>query len=128
VVQRHLLTPYGLRTLSPEDERYHGVYQGDPWGRDTTYHQGTVWPWLMGPFITAYVRANGGPAKARHQAACWLTGLRDHLSEAGLGSISEILDGDAPHHPRGCVAQAWSVGQVLRCLVEDVFAQTPGAG
>lgn len=124
-VRRHLLAPCGLRTLSPEDRRYCGVYEGDPWNRDTRYHQGTVWPWLLGPFITAYVRTHGGSAAARAQAARWLEPLQAHLLEGGLGQVSEILDGDPPHHPRGCFAQAWSVGEILRCAVEDVWPLGP---
>jgi glycogen debranching enzyme len=124
-VRRELLTPYGLRTLSPRDERYRGVYEGDPAVRDARYHQGTVWPWLMGPFVTAYVRVNGRTARSRRQAAEWLAPFREHLRDAGLGSVSEILDGDPPHRPRGCIAQAWSVGEVLRTLVEDVLDHRP---
>jgi predicted glycogen debranching enzyme len=121
VVQRELATPYGLRTLSPRDSRYIGHYAGDQRSRDGAYHQGTVWPWLMGPFITAYLKVNGGSNSARAQAAEWLQPLRSHLSEAGLGQISEIFDGDPPHRPCGCFAQAWSVAEALRTLVEDVL-------
>jgi len=127
VVRQHLLTPYGLRTLSPEDPRYVGIYEGDIWKRDGSYHQGTVWPWLMGPFLTAYVKVNGGSAKSRQQAREWLKPFRRHLSEAGLGSVSEILDADAPHCPRGCYAQAWSVAELLRAAVEDVYGIRPGS-
>lgn len=127
VVQRHLLTPCGLRSLSPEDPNYSGVYAGDPRTRDSRYHQGTVWAWLMGPFLTAYVRANGGSTASRAQAAEWLAPFRAHLREAGLGQISEIFDGDPPHTPRGCFAQAWSVAEVLRAAVEDVLVADPKA-
>jgi glycogen debranching enzyme len=119
-VQEYLLTPYGLRSLAPSDPQYRGRYTGDSTSRDGAYHQGTVWPWLLGPFITAYVKVNGGNEAARNQAAEWLAPLKDHLSDAGLGHISEIFDGDAPHHACGCVAQAWSVAEVLRAYVEDV--------
>ena len=121
VVRRELLTPYGLRTLSPRDSRYIGHYGGDQRSRDGAYHQGTVWPWLMGPFITAYVKVNGGSDRSRAEAAEWLQPLRAHLSDAGLGQISEIFDGDPPHRPVGCFAQAWSVAEVLRTLAEDVL-------
>ena len=124
-VQQHLLTPYGLRSLSPNDPNYRGRYTGDQLSRDGAYHQGTVWPWLMGPFITAYIKVNGGSESARHQAAVWLSPLRSHLSDAGLGHISEIFDGDAPHRPVGCIAQAWSVAEVLRATVEDIHAIRP---
>jgi predicted glycogen debranching enzyme len=113
-VERELLTPYGLRSLSPHDPHYRGRYEGDPASRDATYHQGTVWAWLMGPFITAYLRVSGDTEAARQQARQWLTGFRTHLHHAGLGHIAEIFDGDAPHQPRGCIAQAWSVAEVLR--------------
>jgi predicted glycogen debranching enzyme len=120
-VERELLTPYGLRTLSPSDPGYRGRYEGDPGRRDSGYHQGTVWPWLMGPFITAYLRVHGHGEATRQQALAWLTPLRHHLAEAGLGQVSEIFDGDAPQRPRGCIAQAWSVAELLRVLVHEVL-------
>jgi predicted glycogen debranching enzyme len=126
-VQEHLLTRYGLRSLAPSDPQYRGRYTGDPTSRDGAYHQGTVWPWLLGPFISAYVKINGGTNAARRQAAEWLTPLKDHLTDAGLGHISEVLEGDAPHHPAGCIAQAWSVGEILRAYVEDVKGIQPSA-
>jgi predicted glycogen debranching enzyme len=119
-VQEHLLTPYGLRSLAASDPQYRGRYCGGPVERDGAYHQGTVWPWLMGPFITAYVKVNGGSDVCRRQAAAWLEPLRTHLADGGLGQIPEIFDGDAPHPPRGCIAQAWSVGEILRAYAEDV--------
>ena len=119
-VQEHLLTPYGLRSLAPTDPQYRGRYTGSPVERDGAYHQGTVWPWLLGPFVTAYVKVNGGSAIARRQASEWLAPLREHLTDGGLGHISEIFDGDAPQPPRGCIAQAWSVAEILRAYVEDV--------
>lgn len=119
-VREHLLTPYGLRSLAPSDPQYRGRYTGGPVERDGAYHQGTVWPWLLGPFITAYIKVNAGSEAARNQAAEWLKSVEAHLSEAGLAHISEILEGDAPHRPCGCVAQAWSVAEVLRTYVEDV--------
>jgi glycogen debranching enzyme len=114
-----------LRTLSPGDPKYAGHYGGGPAQRDSVYHQGTVWPWLMGPFITAYIKVNGGTEAARRQAAEWLAPLRDHLADGGLGHISEILDGDAPQRPCGCIAQAWSVAEVLRAYLEDVKGVRP---
>ena len=119
-VQEHLLTPCGLRSLSASDPQYRGHYTGGPWERDGAYHMGTVWPWLMGPFITAYLKVNQYSEAARNQAAAWLEPLKNHLQEAGLGHISEICEGDAPHRPCGCIAQAWSVAEVLRAYVEDV--------
>jgi predicted glycogen debranching enzyme len=125
VVERDLLTPYGLRSLAPHDPQYRGTYKGDSLSRDGAYHQGTVWAWLIGPFITAYIKVNGRDLKAREQAARWLNGFHEHLSEAGLGQVSEIFDGDWPHHARGCIAQAWSVAELLRAAVEDVTGTQP---
>lgn len=113
VVERDLLTPYGLRSLAPYDPQYRGRCTGDPASRDSSYHQGTVWAWLVGPFMTAYLKVHGAAAQGRQQAAQWLSGFRRHLSDAGLGHISEIFDGDPPHQPRGCIAQAWSVAELL---------------
>ena len=120
VVEQNLWTPVGLRSLAPADPRYRPRYEGGVWERDSAYHQGTVWAWLMGPFITAYVKAHGRGKKARRQAAGWLDGFRAHLSEAGLGQVSEIFDAEPPHTPRGCIAQAWSVGELLRAAAEDI--------
>jgi len=109
---RDLLTPLGLRSLSPGDPRYSGHYGGDPAARDAAYHQGTVWPWLIGPFVTAHLRVYRDPATARS----FLLPLLRHLGDHGLGSICEIADGDPPFAPRGCIAQAWSVAETLRAL------------
>jgi predicted glycogen debranching enzyme len=107
---QHLLTPAGLRSLAPRDPRHIGHYLGGPPERDAAYHQGTVWSWLLGPFALAHFRAYGD---ASH-AVKLLDGLVAHLSEACLGTISEIFDAAAPHTPRGCFAQAWSVAETLR--------------
>ncbi|MBS1854178.1 MAG: glycogen debranching enzyme family protein [Acidobacteria bacterium] len=115
-VERELLTPMGLRTLAPGDPKYRARYQGGVVERDSAYHQGTVWPWLMGPFVAAYIRVHGEAGRAR--AAAWLEGFRDAMRVYGLGQVPEIADGDAPHTPRGCIAQAWSVGELLRAAVE----------
>ena len=120
IVQQHLLTPFGLRSLAASDPQYRGRYTGGPVERDGAYHQGTVWPWLMGPFITAYIKVNDGNDSTRRQATRWLEPLRDHLTDGGLGQLSEIFDGDAPQQTRGCIAQAWSVAEILRVLVEDI--------
>ena len=117
-VERSLLTPYGLRSLEPLDPRYRGHYESDLRSRDTAYHQGTVWPWLMGPYFRAYRRVHGDGPETRAVVQEWLSGFRGHLYEAGLGQVSEIFDGDAPHAPRGCIAQAWSVAELLRVAVE----------
>ena len=107
---RELLTPVGLRSLSPRHADYAGSYVGGPRERDAVYHQGTVWSWLLGPFVLAHYRVYADAA----QAHALLAGLAPHLGEACLGTISEIFDGDAPHAPRGCMAQAWSVAETLR--------------
>lgn len=120
VAQRELLTPHGLRSLSPRDSQYRGIYIGNQWERDSAYHQGTVWGWLIGPFLSAYLRVNHSSGAAKVQAREWIAPLLTHLDEAGLGSISEIFDGDAPHTPRGCFAQAWSMAEVLRVFVEEL--------
>jgi predicted glycogen debranching enzyme len=129
VVERDLLTPYGLRSLARTDRQYIARYEGGPYERDTAYHQGTVWAWLMGPFITAYVKTNRDNAsrqsRARARASEWLAAFQSHMSEAGLNHISEIFDADPPHTPRGCIAQAWSVAELLRATVEDVYCIKP---
>lgn len=112
-VEHELLTQFGLRTLSPADSGYVGRCEGPPAIRDAAYHQGTVWSWLLGPFVTAYLRVHDNSAGSRQQARTWLGGMEEHLNDAGLGQISEIFDGDPPHHPRGCIAQAWSVGELM---------------
>ena len=121
-VEQHLLTPFGLRTLSPLDPHYRGRYEGDPASRDGAYHQGTVWPWLMGPFIRAYLDVHGRSPEARRQAADWLLPLKGYMEDEGVGQLPEVFDGDAPQRPRGCVAQAWTVAELLWACVEDVFA------
>jgi predicted glycogen debranching enzyme len=110
IVGDRLATSLGLRTLDPDDPDYRGAYLGDPTERDSGYHQGPAWPWLMGSYLEALLHVTGDAAAARS----WLAPFVDHLSDAGLGSISELVDGDPPHRPRGAIAQAWSVGEVLR--------------
>jgi predicted glycogen debranching enzyme len=114
VVMENLLTPYGLRTLAPTDGRYRGRYAGSWESRDRAYHQGTVWAWLMGPMVQAYLKVNRFSDESRRQAGRWLGAFDEHLSQAGLGTVSEIFDGDSPYAPRGCIAQAWSVAEILR--------------
>ncbi|QYO67251.1 amylo-alpha-1,6-glucosidase [Leptolyngbya sp. 7M] len=112
-VRSDLLTPVGLRSLSPNDPAYVGIYTGSPFARDSAYHQGTVWSWLLGPFVDAFRKVYPDDKTV---VAEMMSSFERHLLEAGLGQISEIFDGDAPHIPRGCPAQAWSVGEVLRAF------------
>jgi predicted glycogen debranching enzyme len=113
-VRDELLTPFGLRTLSPRHPDYQPQYHGDLRSRDAAYHQGTVWPWLLGPFVDAWRRAFPGDTGS---AARFLAEFDEHLNDACVGSISEIFDAEPPYAPRGCVAQAWSVAEVLRCAI-----------
>ncbi len=113
IVRARLMTPYGPRTLDPEDPAYQGKCAGDVASRDRAYHQGTVWPWLLGPYFDAVLNVEG-PAKARKVIASILQAFERHLDRACLGQVSEIFDGDAPHHPRGAPAQAWSLAELLR--------------
>jgi predicted glycogen debranching enzyme len=127
IVGKELLTPYGLRTLSPNDPRYVGVYVGDRISRDKAYHNGTVWPWLLGPFTSAYLKVKGYADYRREYAFrnFLLNLFTDHVYKAGLGAISEIFDGDSPHTPRGCIAQGWSVAEPFRAYVEDIMLVRP---
>jgi predicted glycogen debranching enzyme len=114
-VEMRLLTPVGLRSLGPGEPGYAPHYQGDSRSRDSVYHQGTVWPWLIGPFVEAWVRVHGANAAARRKArARFLPPLYEHFNHAGLGHVSEICDAEPPHTPRGCPFQAWSLGELLR--------------
>ncbi len=120
---RELLTSHGLRSLASADSRYVGRYGGDPRSRDAAYHQGTVWSWLLGPFALAHFRVHGDARLAQS----FLEPMHSHLRDACVGSISEIFDGDAPHAARGCFAQAWSVGEVLRAWIFLELQQQAGA-
>ena len=122
-VEASLLTPLGLRTLAPEEPGFVPHYRGGVAERDGSYHQGTVWPWLMGPFVEAYLRVHGdGPEAKRAARERFLIPLRRHLGEAGLGHVSEVADALAPHLPGGAPFQAWSLGELLR--LERVILQT----
>lgn len=118
IIMDTLYTPFGLRSLAPEDSNYRPVYGGNVLQRDSAYHQGTTWSWLLGPFLTALVRVNGSDGKS--EARKLIEELKPHFKDAGVGSISEIFDAEAPHAARGCIAQAWSVAEVLRVYTEDV--------
>jgi len=114
-VEERLWTPLGLRSLAPGEPGYAPRYEGDARQRDAAYHHGTVWPWLLGPFVEAWVRVRKGTAAAIRQARSrFLKPLEEHLDQAGLGHVSEIADAEPPHTPRGCPFQAWSVGEMLR--------------
>jgi predicted glycogen debranching enzyme len=130
VVERELLTPYGLRTLNEGDPNYKGRYEGNPYHRDSAYHQGTVWPWLIGPFISAYLKVHGSTEETRQHARGLLKPLEEHFNEGCLGQISEIYDGSIPQFERGCFAQAWSVGQIMQVMCQEILrqeAQQPSA-
>jgi glycogen debranching enzyme len=116
---RELLTSYGLRSLSPRDSRYRGAYAGDPRARDAAYHQGTAWTWLLPHYALAHFRVHG----EREAALALLDPLADLIAARGAGWLPEIADGDAPHAARGCIAQAWSVGEALRAWHEIAAAK-----
>jgi len=118
-VESDLLTPMGLRSLSPEDPRYLATYLGSPHDRDASYHQGTIWGWLIGPFIDAYRRTRDEGTEKRDDEI--LSGFRLHLTEGMVGQVSGIFDANSPHNPRGCAAQAWSVAELLRVLNSKAF-------
>jgi len=124
IVEEQLYTHVGLKSLTPGDPHYIPVYGGDLWHRDSSYHQGTVWSWLLGPYIDAIMKVEGSKGKPRAQSV--IDNFKYHFNEACIGSISEIFDADAPHHPGGCVAQAWSVAELLRVIktygLDDVEA------
>jgi predicted glycogen debranching enzyme len=126
IVEEKLYTPVGLRSLPPEDVHYVHHYGGDQWHRDSSYHEGTVWGWLLGPYVDAIIKVQGTRDKLASpslsegwaQAVKVIDDFKYHLNEACIGQVSEIFDADAPHHPRGCVAQAWGVAEVLRVMKE----------
>ncbi len=121
-VEQHLLTPYGMRSLAPYHTEYIGRYAGDQYQRDGAYHQGTVWSWLIGPFIDALIKVKGTWGK--EQALGILAKLLDLMGEFGLGSFSEIFDGESPNTPIGCIAQAWSIAELIRVISEYELVQS----
>lgn len=122
LVEKELFVGCGLRSLAPDHPDYHGIYCGALAKRDAAYHQGTAWGFLLGGFFSAYMKVNHHSSSAAANAVRMLEPVRKHLMDSGcIGSISEIFDGDTPHNPRGCYAQAWSVGEVLRCYCEDIL-------
>lgn len=122
-VLTHLYASYGLRSLSYEDEAYKGIYFGELHDRDAAYHQGTAWAFPLGGLITAYVKVNGASKESIAFARKLIEPLEDHLRDGCIGSIAEIFDGDEPHISRGCYAQAWSVGEILRAYTEDIVGR-----
>jgi glycogen debranching enzyme len=121
VVQEKLYAGCGIRSLSPEHKDYHPVYCGSLPKRDAAYHQGTAWGFLLGGFVSAYLKVNHHSKESVQQALEFLAPVKEHFRQNCIGSISEIFDGDEPHLGRGCYAQAWSVGETLRCYVEDIL-------
>ena len=117
LVQNKLLTPVGLRSLSPDDPEYKPIYSGDLRSRDGAYHQGTVWAWLIGPFIDAWLKVHPGDKTGARK---FLETFPAHMNDNGVGTISEVFDAREPHHAGGCIAQAWSVAEVLRCWVKTM--------
>jgi predicted glycogen debranching enzyme len=118
-IEDHLLTPFGLRSLAPQDPKYRPLYSGNSYQRDRAYHQGPAWSWLLGPYLTALIRLYGQPGKAKARKI--LEGFKPHFEDAGVGTVSEIFDAEAPYTSRGCIAQAWSVAELLRAYIEDVI-------
>ena len=116
IVEEKLYTPVGLRSLPENDSRYIGIYGGDAMHRDSSYHQGTVWSWLLGPYVDAVMKTESKNPNAKARKI--IDAFKYHLNEGCIGTVSEIFDADAPHHPRGCIAQAWGVAEVLRVMKE----------
>ncbi|HRH60064.1 MAG TPA: amylo-alpha-1,6-glucosidase [Chitinophagaceae bacterium] len=119
IVEQQLYTPVGLKSLPKSDEHYIARYQGDAWHRDSSYHEGTVWSWLLGPYVDAIMKVKTKKSKVRKV----IEDFAYHLNEGCIGSVSEIFDADAPHYPRGCTAQAWGVAEVLRVMIDYKLAE-----
>jgi predicted glycogen debranching enzyme len=124
-VEKDLLIPFGLRTLSRDHPLYKGQYHGDAINRDTAYHNGTAWPWLLGAYVKSYRKVHNYSEDSLGDMRTLLQGFNAHLEIAGIDTISEVFDGDYPHAPGGCIAQAWSVAEILRAYVEDVLGIKP---
>jgi glycogen debranching enzyme len=127
VVERELATPYGLRTLSLDDPKFVGKCYGDRRSRDNAYHNGTIWPWLLGPYMSAYLKVHEYSAEVRGEVLEKLVVpfFTQGIKQGGLGTINEIYDCDPPNEPRGCISQAWSIAEPLRAYVEDVLLVKP---
>jgi glycogen debranching enzyme len=125
VVERSLLTPAGLRSLAPGESGYSPRYEGGVWSRDHAYHQGTVWPWLMGAFVEAWIRTRGNTRSARTDACRrFIDPLHGELDRLGLGHLPEITDAEAPFTPRGCPFQAWSIAELIRVTTGNLRAHS----
>ncbi len=124
-VEKDLLTPFGLRSLSTDNPLYKGQYHGDAFTRDTAYHNGTAWPWLLGAYVRAYRKVHNYSEKSLEDMRALLEGFNTHLETEGFGTISEVFNGDYPYSPGGCIAQAWSVAEIFRAYVEDVLEIRP---
>jgi glycogen debranching enzyme len=126
-VNRDLATPFGLRTLSLDDPKFIGKCIGDRRNRDTAYHNGTIWPWLLGPYITAYLKVSDHSVQTRKQALenFVIPLFSVGIHQGGLGTVNEIYDCDPPNDPRGCISQAWSIAEPLRAYIEDVLGIKP---
>jgi len=124
-VEKDLLTPFGLKSLSSDHPLYKGQYLGDALTRDTAYHNGTVWPWLLGAYVKAYLKVHSYSNSNLEYMRALLEGFDEHLDTAGIGTISEVFDGDYPHSPGGTIAQAWSVAEILRAYVEEILGIKP---
>jgi glycogen debranching enzyme len=124
-IRSKLLCPYGFRTLSPDDPNYAGKYRGDLAQRNKAYHNGSVWPWLLGPFVTAFFKTKPEAERRQFTQEFLVPFFQKAILDAGLGTISEIYDGDSPHLPNGCISQAWSVAETLRAFVEDALFKRP---
>ena len=122
-VEKHLLTPAGIRSLSPDHLEYRGRFEGDLKSKARAYHQGTVWAWLIGPYVSALCKFRGLTRATRSTISAQMKPMLAHLEEGCLGSVSELFDGDAPHLPRGGLSQAWSVGELLRGIREAGLTQ-----
>ncbi len=127
IVSQELATPYGLRTLSINDPKFVGKCYGDVRSRDAAYHNGTIWPWLLGPYVSAYLKVNDYNVEARQQVMenLVLPLFAIGIHQGGLGTINEIYDCDPPNEPRGCISQAWSIAEPLRAYVEDILRVKP---
>ena len=124
-VEQELLTPRGVRTLSPRDPSYHGRYEGNITARDRAHHNGCAFPWLLGHYVTAMLKCHGRNEASRAQVHSLLRPSIDYLLNEGQGQLCELFEGDSPHAPKGAIASAASIGEIFRCYAEDALDLTP---